>query len=557
MVASNLHFRSSHFLIAKMFSFLRIISYSYGKYSLEVNGMQTIWKENGTFDESGKERSESLWVQEQYRYEKPDGNKQNKITRPSLQENINAEVAVIGAGLAGLLTAYLLQSRGMSVVVLESNTSGSGMTKGTTAKITSQHGLIYHKLMMYKGEERTREYAWANQHALDKYEEIIEKLQINCDYEIKPNYVYTLQNELQIRQEFEAAKKLGLPARYIKETTLPFQVKAAIRFDNQAQFHPLKFLDAIAEGLTIYENTRVTEILSNGIIKTDKGSVKAKKMVIATHYPFINVPGYYFLRLHQEREYLTALETDDKNAKIQLDGMYLDANSQGFTFRNYKDYLIMGGSSHRAGEYKPLDAYAKIEKAASQWFPNYRIKYAWSNQDCMTPDSVPYIGRYSINTKNIYVATGFNKWGMSGSMAAAMILSDMIMGRKNEYRKVFDPRRLMLSGTGAFLKDTGIITKSLLKEHLRIPHDTLKDIHKGEAGVIHHDGQRVGVYRDKQDNYFFISTKCPHLGCSLEWNPNDLTWDCPCHGSRFDYHGRLISNPAMRDTFDACVRKKK
>ncbi|HCM13856.1 MAG TPA: hypothetical protein DHW85_11825, partial [Lachnospiraceae bacterium] len=190
MVASNLHFRSSHFLIAKMFSFLRIISYSYGKYSLEVNGMQTIWKENGTFDESGKERSESLWVQEQYRYEKPDGNKQNKITRPSLQENINAEVAVIGAGLAGLLTAYLLQSRGMSVVVLESNTSGSGITKGTTAKITSQHGLIYHKLMMYKGEERTREYAWANQHALDKYEEIIEKLQINCDYEIKPNYVY-------------------------------------------------------------------------------------------------------------------------------------------------------------------------------------------------------------------------------------------------------------------------------------------------------------------------------------------------------------------------------
>jgi len=546
------------FILAEiMFLTGGIILHIYGKYSLEVNFMGTIWKENGTFTKTGKERSESLWIQEQYRYSIEDQNNTNRIERPSLQKNIQTEVAVIGAGLAGILIAYMLQQRGLSVVVLECNEAGSGMTKNTTAKITSQHGLIYHKLMMYKGEERAREYAWANQRALDKFEEMINNLQINCDYEKLPNYIYSLDNELKIRQEVEAAKKLGLPARFVKETTLPFHVKAAIRFDGQAQFHPLKFLDAVAKELTIYEHTRVTEIQSNGLINTDKGSVKAKKIVIATHYPFINVPGYYFLRMHQEREYLIALDRCAKKEKIRLDGMYLDADQQGFTFRNYKNYLLLGGASHRAGQYKPLNAYAKLEKAARQWFPDCKIKYTWSNQDCMTPDSVPYIGSYSVNIRNIYVATGFNKWGMSGAMVAAMILSDMIMGRDNKYKRVFDPRRLMFSGSKTFLKDTAIITKSLLAEHLSIPHDKLKDIQKGKAGVINYDGQRVGVYRDMQDNYFFVSTKCPHLGCSLEWNPNELTWDCPCHGSRFDYQGKLINNPAMRDTFDACVRKKK
>lgn len=554
MICSSLFVSSE---IALMFIIRRIILNIYGKYSLEVNDMETIWKENGMFSENGKERSESLWIQEQYRYRTEEQSDRNRIVRSSLQKDIQTEVAVIGAGLAGILTAYLLQQRGLSVVVLECNESGSGMTKGTTAKITSQHGLIYHKLMMYKGEERAREYAWANQKSLDKFKEIIEKLQIDCDYETMPNYVYTLHNELRIKQEVEAAQKLGLPARFTKETTLPFKVKAAIRFDAQAQFHSLKFLDGVAKELMIYEHTRVTELRSDGLIRTENGSVKAKKIVIATHYPFINVPGYYFLRLHQEREYLTALKAVNGATNVGLDGMYVDADPQGYTFRNYKDYLLLGGASHRAGEYQPLDAYAKLEKAARQWYPNYNIKYTWSNQDCMTPDSVPYIGRYSVNTRHIYVATGFNKWGMSGSMVAAMILSDMVMGKKNEYSKVFDPRRLMLSGSGAFLKDTGIITKSLLKEYLKIPHDKLNSIQKGKAGVISHDGQRVGVYRDRQDNYFFVSTKCPHLGCSLEWNQNDMTWDCPCHGSRFDYRGKLIKNPAMRDTFDACVRKKK
>jgi len=524
--------------------------------------MGTIWKENGTYEESGKERGESLWIQKQYRY----GSDEDKIGEeeiserkisPSLQENINTEVAIIGGGLAGVLTAYLLQERGLSVVVLEGNEVGSGMTKNTTAKITSQHGLIYRKLMIYKGEERTWEYGMANQLAIEKYEEVINKLQINCDYEVLPNYIYTLDNELPIKQEVEAARKVGLPAVFTRETTLPFQVKAAIRFDRQAQFHPLKFLDEVASKLTVYEHTRVTEVRNDGLIITDKGSVKAKSIVVATHYPFINVPGYYFFRLHQERYYLSALEGCNIDKKACLDGMYLDADPEGFTFRNYQNYLLVGSGNHRTGEYKPLDAYEKIEEATKKWYPDAKIKYTWSNQDCMTPDSIPYIGKYSVNMPNIYVATGFNKWGMTSAMVSALIISDMITGNENEYQKIFNPRRLMLSGSRKLLKDAAIITISLISEYLKIPHDNFSDIEQGNAGVIKHDGKRIGVYRDRENKYYLVTTKCPHLGCSLEWNQNELTWDCPCHGSRFDYRGNLINNPAMRDTFDACQRKKK
>lgn len=515
--------------------------------------MKTIWRENGTFDGSGKERGESLWVQKQFRYE---NNKEEKVAKPSLWGDVKAEVAVIGAGLAGILTAHLLQQRGISVVVIECKEAGSGITKNTTAKITSQHGLIYQKLLTYKGEARAREYAISNQRALEMYEEMINQMEIDCDYQILPNYIYSMDNVVKIRQEAEAAKRLGLPVSFTRDTTLPFQVKAAVRFDRQAQFHPLKFLDAVADKLTVYEHTRVTEIKEGGDIITDRGRVRAKHIVVTTHYPFINAPGFYFFKMHQEREYALALTGEDIAKKASLDGMYRDADPDGYSFRNYKDYLIFSSGRHRAGQYKPQDAYKMLERDARRLFPKSEIKYSWSNQDCMTPDSVPYIGRYSVVTPNIYVATGFNKWGMTSAMVSAMIIRDMITGKENKYQKVYTPSRLMPDGSGKFLKDAGVITASLFKEHMKIPHDQFKDITVGKAGVINRDGERYGVYRESEEIYYFVTTKCPHLGCSLEWNQNELTWDCPCHGSRFDYRGNLINNPAMRDVFNACQRKR-
>ncbi len=516
--------------------------------------MGIIWEAKGAAESAGKERGESLWIQKEYRFEQGEN---SRVSRPSLQADISTEVAVIGAGLAGILTAYLLQQRGVRTVLLESQEAGGGITKNTTAKISSQHSLIYHKLLTLKGEERAREYAMANQYAIEKYEEIINQLEISCDYEIKPSYIYTLDRVSRIRQEAEAAKRLGLPAVFTRETELPFQVKAAVRFERQAQFHPLKFLDAIASKLTIYEQTRIKQIQTGGLILTEQGSVRAKSIVIATHYPFINAPGYYFFKLHQERQYVAALEGGDIDKKARLGGMYLDADPDGYSFRRYKEYLLLGGGSHRAGKYKPLNAYDRLKRAAAEWYPDAKIKYIWSNQDCMTPDSVPYIGKYSVITPKIYVATGFNKWGMTNSMVSAMIISDMITGRENEYQKVFSPCRLLLSGSGKILTDTSVTTVSLLKEHMKLPHDKFKNIAVGAAGVINYNGERYGVYREAEDRYYFITTKCPHLGCSLEWNQNELTWDCPCHGSRFDYKGDLINNPATRDVFDAFQRKKK
>lgn len=537
--------------------------------------MDTIWKAKSVSHNNGKERSESIWAQKEhwkaqdnYQNQEKDDKESNQLKQEeekstvnknnnhsiSLQSDINTEVAVIGAGLAGVLAAYMLQERGISVVVIEQNQVGSGITKNTTAKITSQHGLIYQKLLRYKGEERAREYARANQTAIQKFEEISSNLNIDCDYEILPNYIYSLKSEQKIRREVEAAKRIGLPASYTRDTTLPFQVKAAVRFDNQAQFHPIKFLEGVAGELTIYENTKITEIKKDGLIITEQGRVKAKSIVIATHYPFINTPGYYFLRLHQERDYVTALQGWEKGNNT-LDGMYLDEDKNGFTFRTYQDYLICGSGYHRTGDNNPINAYEKIETAVRRWYPEANIKYTWSNQDCITPDDIPYIGRYSARMPNLYVATGFNKWGMTSSMVAAQIISDMIINNESEYQKVYYPRRLMFSGSKVLLKDTGIIAKSLLSEHLKISQDKLGEIQPNKAGVINYNGQKYGVYRDNEDRYYFVTTKCPHLGCSLEWNQNELTWDCPCHGSRFDYRGRLISNPATRDAFDTCQRK--
>lgn len=517
--------------------------------------MNTIWKENGTVESTGQERGESLWIQKQFRYDTQQAKEQ--VQRPKLQTDITTDIAVIGAGMAGVLIAHLLQENGFSVVLLDYKEVGSGITKNTTAKISSQHNLIYHKLITTKGQERAWEYGAANQKAIEKFEEIIAQKGIDCDFQIQPSYIYSLDNEDRIKQEVEAARKLGIAAVLTKETTLPFPVKAAVRFDHQAQFHPLKFLDGLSKSLTVYEHTRITEVRDDGVVITEQGRIKANYIVIATHYPFINAPGFYFLRMHQERQYVIALEGEDIVKKAHLDGMYLDADPQGYSFRNYKDFLLLGGASHRAGKSNPPDAYTQLESEGGKWYPNAKVAYTWSNQDCMTPDSIPYIGRYAARTPNIYVATGFNKWGMTTSMVAAMIINDLIAGRKNEFQKVFYPRRLMFSGSKELIKDAAVVTINLLSEHLRITHDKIKDIGPGEAGTVLKDGMKIGVYRDKYDKYYFVTTKCPHLGCSLEWNPNELTWDCPCHGSRFDYRGNLISNPAMRDVFDACQRKRK
>lgn len=477
----------------------------------------------------------SIW--KDYNHRSP--NKDTTIKK-DLKEDSQVEIAIIGAGMVGILTSYLLKQRGIPSIILERNTVASGQTGNTTAKITSGHNLIYHKLIKNFNTDIARLYATANEQALHMYQDIIKKENINCHYNTLPNYIYTMNNPNKIEKEVDACKLIGLDASYTTDTLLPFEVAASIQLLNQGQFNPMEFINGIIPYLDIYENTMVKAIEDNLII-TNQGNIKANKIVMATHYPFINSPGYYFLRQHQERSYVIAL----KNAGI-LDGMYIDESSTGNSFRNYEDLLLLGGANHRTGENTLGGSYESLRRVAETYYPLSFETHHWSAQDAMTLDSIPYIGPYCNRTPNLFVATGFNKWGMTNSMISANLISDLIENKTNPFEEVYSPKRFKITASMMNLMEDGkqSIT-GLIKQHFSMPDTLLDDILVGHGGIIEYEGQKVGVYKDPKGIVHMVTTKCTHLGCNLEWNPDELSWDCPCHGSRFDYDGNLLDTPAI------------
>ncbi len=415
---------------------------------------------------------------------------------PNLQGDIKTQVAVIGGGITGILCAYMLKQKGVDCVVLEADRVCKGVTQNTTAKITSQHGLIYNKLIKGFGIEKAQIYLTANENAVKRYRELCKN--IPCDFETKDNYVYSVNNLRKIEDETHALVRLGFNPDFASEIPVPISIEGAVKFENQAQFNPLKFLSHIAKNLQIYENTKVIEIRGNEAL-TFNGKVTADYFIVATHFPFMNKYGGYFAKLYQERSYVIALENG-----AQIDGMYVDEAKKGMSFRNYKNYLLIGGGDHRTGKdggnYRELRTFAKI------YYPSNPEKYSWATQDCMSLDGVPYIGRYSPKIPNVLVATGFNKWGMTSSMVSAEILSDMVVDKKNDYEEFFSPSRSVVTpqlAVNMFESAVGLLTPS--------------------------------------------TKRCPHLGCALKWNSAEHTWDCPCHGSRFTEKGEVIENPATDD----------
>ncbi|RII33070.1 FAD-dependent oxidoreductase [Clostridium chromiireducens] len=463
--------------------------------------------------------------------------------RETLNKNIECDVLVIGAGMAGLLTAYMLSKSGREVVVIDARSTAGGVTKNTTAKITSQHDLIYDSIIKEFGEEGAIQYARANELAIRRYKEIIDSEKIDCDFEYKDAYLYTLDNIESLEDEYNAAQRSGIDAELVDEVSIPVGAKKALKFKNQAQFNPLKFLSPISEKLTIYENTVALDITEdNTVVTKNDMKIKANKIVVAAHYPFLNTPGYYFMRMHQERAYVLALE----NAE-DVNGMYKCIDKTGYSFRNYKNLLIFGGAVRRTGENEEGGAYEELRKAAKELYPNSTEKYHWSTQDCMTLDNIPYIGHYSSKTPNIYVETGFKKWGMTTSMVAAMIISDMILENENDFSEIFSPGRFDMSSSMKNAANDIIITaKNFIAQRIDIPEETLESIQNGHGGIVEYKGQKTGVYKDNDGKVFTVSTKCAHLGCELKWNADDLTWDCPCHGSRYNYEGIWIESPTNK-----------
>ena len=433
----------------------------------------------------------------------------NLPTFEPIRRDIKTDVLIIGGGIAGVLSAFMLEEAGVDYVLVEADRILKGITKNTTAKLTVQHGLLYHGLLKHFGKERAKMYLQANEDALNEYRSLCQLM--DCEFEEKDNYIYSLSDRSKLEKEVRAFKQLGYTAEYVSDLHLPFATAGAVKVSGQAQFHPLKFLAEIADDLRIHEQTKVQELeqsASGTVAVTAHGIITADKVIVATHSPFINKHGSYFLKMYQDRSYVIGLEgaltgKGDK-AKTALNGMYLDEAQKGLSFRTYGDYLLLGGGSHRTG--KQGGGWTELEAAALSYYPGSKVSYRWATQDCMTLDQVPYIGQYSARTPNFYVATGFNKWGMTNAMAAAMILEDLMLGRENPYAPVFSPSR------------------SILRPQLF-----------------------VNGFESAVNLLTPTKKRCPHLGCALKWNPQEHSWDCPCHGSRFTEKGEVIDNPATGD----------
>lgn len=460
--------------------------------------------------------------------------------RAALEGSRNADAVVIGAGLAGVLIARRLQAQGLETVVLEAAETGSGQTGNTTAKITSQHGLIYNRLLSQWGEELARQYAQANQQAVAEYRLLC--ADADCDWEDCPAFLYATGPGNALELECAAAQKLGIDASLTAKTELPFPVTAALRFDGQARFHPLRFLEAAAAGLTIYEHTRVLSVEGMRVV-TPRGTVTARYVVFACHFPFVNVPGYYFMRMHQERSYVLALEGAQR-----MEGMYLGIDRRRLSFRAQGELLLLGGEGRRTGEHTAGGRYRALWEQARKLYPRCSQTASWSAQDCMTLDGVPYIGRFSVSQPQWYVATGFRKWGMTSAMVSAMVISDLIVRGESPWAEVFSPQRFDPGLTARTLyKEAGYSVAGLSRGVFAPPRGLAENLPEGHGGVVEWDGEKAGVYKEEGGETHVVSVRCPHMGCQLEWDPDEKRWECPCHGSRFDCRGKLLDGPAQTD----------
>lgn len=490
----------------------------------------------------------SLWIE----------TTKNELNLKPLEKDEKTEVCVIGGGLFGLTTAYYLSLAGKKVTVLEKGEIGEKVSGNTTGKITSQHGLFYDHLISDYGAEYAREYFMANEEAIRNIKDIIEKEQIECEFSERKAYVYTTKQDevIELEKEVDAVKKIGGNAKLVTSTELPFKVKAAVEFEGQAQFHPRKYMIGLAKSILrenkIYNFTTVIDVKKEGdifTVYTDRGNVNAKYVVLATHYPIINIPGFYFTKMYQSTSYIIAIEANSKLPQ----GMYISAKEPIYSFRtaeyNGKEILLIGGSEHRTGEPIPDNSkYEDLEKKAKELYPDCKILFKWNTRDCISLDKIPYIGEFSNLMKNMYVGTGFKKWGMAFSNIAGKIVTDEIMGKENKYSNVFDATRMKPIKNRWEVKNMVIESvESLALNKFKIESHSIDEIQNDNGGIIKIDGENVGIYKDKQGKIYAVKPVCTHLGCLLSWNNLDKTWDCPCHGSRFDYMGRNIYDPAIKN----------
>ena len=526
----------------------------------------------------------------------------NKEKYNKVEKNIETDICIIGGGITGISTAYYLTKENLKVTVLDMGKIGFQTTGNSTAKITSQHGLFYKYLKDSKGEDFARLYYDANEDAIKNIKKIVEKEKIQCDLECQSAYVLAANREevQKVKDEVEVVRGFGGHAEYLEredidKNLLILNPLAAIRFKNQAQFNSYKYTIELAKicknlGANIYENTKVVDVRDEKdyyYLETEDGyKIKAKSLVITTIYPIINIPGFYFMKMYQSTSYGISIPVKEK----LFDGMYITSTNPKVSLRmakvdnniikdvvdgNIENYakqdkenrkrvkekqnskidneyvLIVVGADHKTGEKTDLsNSYKKLENIAKQIYPQGKVENYWNTEDCITLDKIPYIGKYSNMWENAYVATGFNKWGITTSNIAANIITDMIIGRKNRYEDIFISTRVEpvknRQEVGNMLKET---VSSLVLKKFELPESEQASLKNEEGKIIEIEGEKVGAYKDKEGRIYTIVPKCAHLGCELSWNNLDKTWDCPCHGSRYDYTGKMLYGPTVKDLY--------
>ena len=478
-------------------------------------------------------------------------------TFTELAADVSTDVCVIGGGIVGITTAVLLKRAGKRVILVEQDGVVRGTTGYTTAKVTSGHSVIYSELEKKHSAETARAYADANEAGLAKIRELA--ADIDCDLETKPNFVYSESADQvdSIKSEVEAAQRAGLQVSFVTETDLPYEVAGALRQEDQAQFHPLKYLGPLAkeiagEGSFVFDRTRAVDVDEGSpcCVRTDKGSITCEDVVVATNYPFLD-RGLFFARVHPKRSYCISGPVP---ADKLVDGMYISTDEPTRSVRTIRDgdrtLMLIGGEGHNVGQEDDTEKhYTNLETWARERFGMTEITHRWSTQDGSPVDQIPYVGTLRRSSENLYVATGFKKWGMTNGTTAAMLIGDLILGRENPYATLYDPHRVTVSASAStFVEENVKVGTKLVGDRIAHPQrGGVEDLAPGEAAVIGQGVGQVAAYRDDAGTLHAVSAVCTHLGCIVNWNPAEKTWDCPCHGSRFGYEGNVIQGPAVRD----------
>lgn len=472
----------------------------------------------------------------------------------SLDVSHRTEVCVIGGGLTGLLTAYLLAKEGTPVTLIEAGRICSGVTGYTTGKVTSQHRTKYSRLVKQHGEAKARAYATAQQAGLDLIAEIASV--IACDFDRLPAFVYTEQEDLvaQLEREAHVATELGLPASFTTETDLPYPVRGALRFDEQALFHPRMFClglaDAIvAQGGIIAEHTRAVGVDERPCrVRTETGEIEARAVVVATHLPFLQ-SGFFYARTKPSRSYVIAARHDALPR-----GMYISLEQPTRSIRPHRSdgghVLIVGGNGHPSGrETDTGHHYGELEEFARERFGVTRPEWRWSAQDFEPADGLPFVGPATKLRRRTFLATGYAKWGMTNAAAAARAISDTILGRENEWARAVDASRIdAIRSIGMVASQGAETAKSLIGDRVAmLTSRSVDTLEPGDGAIVTVDGKHVAAFRDDDGTVHAVSATCTHMGCIVRLNRAERSWDCPCHGSRFGLDGRVLSGPATKN----------